>query len=207
MKKLMVGLAGAVVLLAAFSYSPSARTETPARAAKIGVVDLKKCFDGARYVRIKDAGREYTAFTDELRTRYEQIKNKADAQQEVAKMARDAGYDDFYAREMEKYLLLKYQAEMISELNKRKAVARYREMQLEIYNGIRAVVDEYAKENGYDLVLKIDEPKLKEGSIESVQRRINHRPVLFHSSALDITDKIIEQLNAENRRQTRGRKP
>jgi Skp family chaperone for outer membrane proteins len=101
-----------------------------------------------------------------------------------------------YEENLMKLREIQFKIEMVNKLNQQKALGKYQSIQMDIYNGIRAVVEQYGRDNGFDLIIKVDEPKLGEDSPESVSRRISTRPVLFANATLDITDKIIDQLNS-----------
>jgi len=72
-----------------------------------------------------------------------------------------------------------------------------------IYKKIRAEVQGYAREAGYDLVLRVRDPEI--GTFDQalrprtryveLNRRIEYRSVVFHRSAHDFTDAIIKRLN------------
>ncbi len=73
---------------------------------------------------------------------------------------------------------------------------RVNENTARIYNALRAEVDAYAQENGYQLILKTEAPRLEEGSDESANKRVNMRTVLWCAPELDLTGAIVERLNA-----------
>ena len=76
------------------------------------------------------------------------------------------------------------------------ALERYRKIQSELYNVVRSAINAHAKEHKFDLILKIDEPKLSDVSSGSVAQDINARPVLFHEPSFDITGEVLKRLNA-----------
>lgn len=67
-----------------------------------------------------------------------------------------------------------------------------------IYNDIRAVIDVYAQNNGYDLVMKIEDGKLEMDTDESSNQRIARRAVLYANSNFDVTNQIIAELERKN---------
>jgi Skp family chaperone for outer membrane proteins len=74
------------------------------------------------------------------------------------------------------------------------------EAMMEVWNDAIAAVSKYAKENGIDLVLKqqvrTSKPRLK----ATFYRNVAARTVLYAAAHLDITDKIVKQLNADYER-------
>lgn len=160
MNRISVGIA--LVLFAVAGMMISARGETPPPRLKVGVVNLKHCFDPDRILRIQDAEDAYKQFLKELKE------------------------EDFEPLESE-----------------RRALKKYQEIQRQIYNDIRVAITAIGKDKSYDLILKVDEATLGDESIESVPKRINHRPVLFHGEEMDITDAVIKRLN-ETYKNSRG---
>jgi len=72
-----------------------------------------------------------------------------------------------------------------------------------IYNKIRDEVQAYAREGGYDLILRTRDPEI--GDVDEtlpyrtryleLNRRIEAQTVFFHRSSFDLTDAIIKRLN------------
>ena len=77
-----------------------------------------------------------------------------------------------------------------------------------IYKKIRDEIQAYSREGGYDLVLRVRDPEI--GNFDQalrprhkyleLNRRIESRGVLFHKSAHDFTQSIIDRLNVKYRR-------
>lgn len=74
---------------------------------------------------------------------------------------------------------------------------RINENTARLYNALRAEVDAYAQENGYQLIFKTEAPRLEEDSDESANKRVNSRTVLWCAPELDLTAVILERLNAK----------
>lgn len=178
------------------------KASAPARAMKIGVVDLKQCFDREKYDRIGDAEVEYRAFYMTLQDELDSLKRKVKEKQGELELAK--GQQSLYQSLLTELYMANAKAEMTAKINERRALAKYQQIQMDIYNVIRGVVDDYGRQNSFDLILKIDEPQLAENSIESVSKRINHRPVLYSNPDLDITKQILDRLQAVYRRDKRN---
>jgi len=83
-----------------------------------------------------------------------------------------------------------------------------------IYKKIRDEIQAYAREGGYDLVLRVRDPDI--GNFDQalrprhkyleLNRRIESRGVLSHKSAHDFTQSIIDRLNTKYRREKDERK-
>lgn len=74
---------------------------------------------------------------------------------------------------------------------------RINENTARLYNALRAEVDAYAQENGYQLILKTEAPRLEEDSDEGANKRVNSRTVLWCAPELDLTAVILQRLNAK----------
>lgn len=175
----------------------------PPRELKVAVVNLKHCFDSTRYKAVQDAEARYRDYVDKLSREVEQFDKKIKEKDEELKVLQGVGNQDGLQLALQERGLLAYQRKMTAEFNQQKAMYEYQKIQMDLYNGIRRVIAEYAAAQGYDLVFKVDELQLEESSGESVSKRINYRPVLYHNTALDITDKVLEQLNAQYQKKGR----
>jgi Skp family chaperone for outer membrane proteins len=167
----------------------------PQASMKIGVVNLKQCFEPKRYRRIPDAETEYKAFVMTLQEEIDELRKHERTLEAEFKII-PPEMNKLQEEKLQEIQVVKFKIEYTAKLNQQRAMGKYQAIQMDIYNGIRAVVDQFGKDNGFDLIIKVDEPKLEEDSPESVSRRISTRPVLYANPALDITDKIIDQLNA-----------
>lgn len=169
------------------------KASAPSVQLKIGVVDLKQCFDGSKYDRIRDEERQYKGFVEVLSKEVDEADKAVQQKDKDIEMAKNTPQlrDQF----IQERGVLAYKAKMVTELGKQKAMVEYQRVQMDIYNGIRAVIEEYGRTHGYDMIFKVDEPMLDEGSVESVSKRINHRPVLYHNPSLDITPDVLKELN------------
>lgn len=195
---LALALAGALFVAAAPQDGGTTTVAAPRAELKIGVVDLKQCFDSAKYDRIRDEERKYKSFVEVLSKEVDDAENAVAQKDKEIESARNI--EELRNQFIQERGVLAYKAKMITEINKQKAMNEYQRVQMDIYNGIRAVIEEYGKANDFDMIFKIDEPMLDEGSVESVSKRINNRPVLFHSADLDITVEVLKKLNEAYRK-------
>jgi Skp family chaperone for outer membrane proteins len=171
---------------------------------KVGVVNLKECFNPEKYDRIRDIDallrKEFQKYSDSLM----EVKKKIDVLQ--LKL-------DGLTREMPlywEYLGQIKQAETEFEFKKKHGRLQYlqtfNQHQLRVYNEIRRVVALYARDNGFDLVLRVETPSLdpEEDAAPSAAAQIQSRLVLYHSEALDITDDVIQLLKREYLKEKAG---
>ncbi|KKL48946.1 hypothetical protein LCGC14_2320410, partial [marine sediment metagenome] len=78
----------------------------------------------------------------------------------------------------------------------RQLLRRYKEFFETIYDTVVKEVEAIGIKEGFDLIIKKEEPELKSGQISDLQFKIGIRTVLYHSKDVDVTSKVIENLNA-----------
>jgi Skp family chaperone for outer membrane proteins len=176
----------------------SVRPALPAqegKAFKLGVVNLRTCFDKEKYERVKDVDVELQKLAEEFAKKLQDIEKEMERLQEQVK-----GLPPGSKLRQEKLAQLKRREADLKierDLGKSLYLDFYGDKKIEIYNEIRRVVDLIGKEQKFDLVLRIEQPLLDEQDNETVTQRINNRVVLFHAEGLDITAAVVERLNAE----------
>ena len=152
--------------MAAFVAS-QAQDKPAAPPTRIGVLDLKLCFDKEHYDAILDVDQELQKMAEE-----------------IARKLKDSEPGD--PKEYQK-LREKLRAEYLVFFNRKKA---------EIYNEIRTVAEIIGKERGLSLILKIEPSRLGGDEAENPGALIGQRGVLYHDPALEITDEVLKRMNA-----------
>ncbi len=185
-------VAAAALLLAA--------TAAPAQEKpfKLGVVNLRTCFDKDKYERVKALDAELAKLGEELAKKLKDIEAEMERLQEQIK-----GLPQGSKLRQEKIAQLKRleaNRKIEGDLGKTIYLDFYSDKKIEIYNEIRRVVEIVAKEQKFDLVLRIESSFLEEQDNETVTQRINNRVVLFHNESVDITAAVVERLNAEDKK-------
>ena len=163
---------------------------------KIGVVNLKHCFDKDRYERIQALdvelqalAAEYAKGVEKTRKKIENIRMQLEGLTPELKSYWDKA-NELKQAEAELEFKRKY--------GKQQYLGRLVGLQVEVYTEITRIVEIYAKEKGYDLILRVDEPNLdKEKDLNSISQRISSRVILYHSATVDVTDAIVDLLNQE----------
>jgi len=163
---------------------------------KIGVVNLKHCFDKDRYERIQALdvelqalAAEYAKGVEGTRKKIENIRMQLEGLTPELKSYWDKA-NELKQAEAELEFKRKY--------GKQQYLGRLVGLQVEVYTEITRIVEIYAKEKGYDLILRVDEPNLdKEKDLNSISQRISSRVILYHSATVDVTDAIVDLLNQE----------
>jgi Skp family chaperone for outer membrane proteins len=194
----MVRFSLALAAIAALSTALGAQTPRPQdgkESFKLGVVNLKTCFDPKHYDRIKEVDVDLQKMADEYTKKIQDIEKRiVELRERYESLPRDS------ALRAEKILQLR-RAEVDLKFEKEYGRARYldyySERKIEIYNEIRRVVTLIAAEQKFDLVLRIETPTLEEQDTETVSQRINNRVVLFYHDSVDITPAVVKRLNDE----------
>ncbi|MCI0341516.1 MAG: OmpH family outer membrane protein [Planctomycetales bacterium] len=78
---------------------------------------------------------------------------------------------------------------------------------IEVYKDALAGIKAVATQEGYGLVLKIEDPQIDSDSVVEVQGRISWRTVLYHDPAHDLTAKVLEHMNREHAKMGGAAKP
>jgi Skp family chaperone for outer membrane proteins len=185
-----VALTVALLLFAAFlaGNAASQATYEPVRVAFVDVAVLFQNYGKAATIQ-QEVRARIGQIDDGLRKRFEELKkDRADLDLLVpdtqefneAKMRVDEaewrlGYD-------EKRLKRGVHDEFIQRMSL-------------VYKEIRSECDNYARRNGLNAVLMVNETDIAARTQEELMAVIASRPVLYHDKALDITKQILEVLN------------
>lgn len=173
---------------------------------KVGVVNLRECFHKDKYDRIAEvdaelqkAFREYTETLAAAQKRVDTLKVK------VQGLTKDM---QIYWQTLGDLKQAETDFDFKKQTGRMQYLMKYNELQIQVYNEIRRVVNLYGKEHGFDLILRVEEPTLEDDdSVQGVSARIQSRVVFYHADGIDITNEVIKVLNAEylkNKAATQG---
>ncbi|MFH1226302.1 MAG: OmpH family outer membrane protein [Planctomycetota bacterium] len=177
---------------------PEPVTPPPVKAAeglvlKIGVVNIQTVFD--KYNRTA----EYTKIMENERRRLE-LKLE-DLKKEIQTLQDEIQLLDANSElRAEKQLYLKGK---VSEFDNRveagnKLLSKKRgDHIIKIYREIQEAITNYARENNYTLIFKIDPVLSDSESVPDASAQVNLRAVIYAHPSLDITNSIIKMLNKE----------
>jgi len=181
---------------------------------KIGVVDIVRVFDELEEkidmnAQLRQLREKREARLGELRSRVVDLDEKARLLQPDSEEARKT------LRLLEE---AKREYRTYREATEDSLYDKLFDFTRRIYKKIRDEVQAYAREAGYDLVLRIRDPEIG-GFDESLRprmrylelnRRIEYQDVLFHKTAFDFTHVIIKRVNqryARERAEKRKHEP
>ncbi|MFQ5686638.1 MAG: OmpH family outer membrane protein [Candidatus Scalindua sp.] len=185
------------VLLASITTLNVIPVNAEAEGFKIGVVDISGVFE--KYDKRKDLDLELKDMEKEFQDEINKKKKEMIDLDEETQLL-DLGSET--RRKNEDMLERKnVELEGYAKFAERQLLKRYKNLFEQIYGEVVKKVEEVGEKNGYDLIIKKEEPELKSGQISDLQFKIGIRTVLYHSKAVDITANIIEHLNSEYSRE------
>lgn len=199
----MKHLAATLAALAAFALQAAAQQPPPAQDGKapfkLGVVNLKTCFDKEKHDRVKDVDAELQKNAEELQKKIQDIDRKISTLKErIENLPANSTLRADLSRDLQRAATdRKFEA----EYGRLRYLDFYNDKKVEIYNEIRRVVDMIAKEQKFDLVLRVEAPQLEEDTRETPTAQIASRVVLFHHENVDITNDVVKRLNDEYKKQ------
>ncbi len=174
------------VLLASITTMNVVPVNAEAEGFKIGIVDISGVFE--KYEKRKDLEIEFQEEINKKR------KEMIDLNEETQLL--DLGSET--RRKNEDMLERKnVELEGYAKFAERQLLKRYKTFFEQIYGEVVKKVEEIGETEGYDLIIKKEEPELNSGQISDLQFKIGIRTVLYHSKAVDITASVIEHLNSE----------
>ncbi|HDY66933.1 MAG: OmpH family outer membrane protein [Candidatus Scalindua sediminis] len=159
---------------------------------KIGVVDISGVFEKCE--KRKDLDQELKnlekKFQKEINEKRKEIINLDEETQllDLGSESRRKNVDLLERKNVELEGYAKYA--------ERQLLRRYKEFFETIYDTVVKEVEAIGIKEGFDLIIKKEEPELKSGQISDLQFKIGIRTVLYHSKDVDVTSKVIENLNA-----------
>jgi Skp family chaperone for outer membrane proteins len=197
-------LRGAILAAALCAGLPAAaqtkRVPGVRASMRIAVVDLKKVIDS--YKKSKEIDGKMQQLKATLR------QSLVDKEKKIAKMAQALKFlkrpsaewgalTDNIQREKAELAALRSQAEVMGR-------ELFRSYVVQVFEDVQRHIQATAKRDGFDLVLKQEEPGIAGGTDRELSLKLNMKSVLYASERLDITERIIRSLNAEYDRTRRA---
>lgn len=184
-----------IVIAFALSRLPTGWTQqAPAAGLKIGIVNMKEVFTQYAKAKVFEEQLDKEKKAEEASIQ-ELEKNMKSLMDQIDTIRKDKPDSELLKEYREKLVtmeaLRRYRAESWNDIVK----DRINQNTAAMYNDIRVKIDEYARANGYDMILKTETGKLETDSDESANQRIARRAVLFSNPNFDITNQIITELN------------
>lgn len=189
----------AALALAAGSELASAQDKDKT-SFKLGVVNLRVCFDKDKYERVKEIDADLQKLADEYAKKIQEIEKKmVQLKEQIEGLPAESKLRADKILQMRR---LEADLKFEKEYGKAQYLDFYSDRKIEIYNEIRRIVALIAQEQKFDLILRVESPILSEQQDpENVTQRINNRVVLYSHDSVDITTAVVERLNAEYKKQ------
>ena len=164
-----------------------------AEGIKIGVVDISGVFE--KYQKRKDLDQELKDLEQQFQSEINKKRKDMINLDEETQLL-DLGSE---SRRKNEELLERKSVELegYAKFAERQLLKRYKEFFETVYDAVVKGVETIGKKEGFDLIIKKEEPELKSGQISDLQFKIGIRTVLYHSKSVDVTLKVIEGLNAQ----------
>lgn len=187
----LVALVAAVLSLGYFSALAVAQAPAkPANGPSIALLDVSYIFKN--HARFKSQMEDMKADVERAE---QQVKTERDAIAKLAERLQEfrKGTPDYKNMEEE---LAKRQADLQVQvtLQKNEFLQREAKTYHNVYQEILQVTDYYAKQNGYDMVLRFNGDPVDVERPDSVLAFIN-KPVVWYQKQLDITPAVLQELN------------
>jgi len=172
---------------------------------KLGVVNLRICFDKDKYERVKEIDTELQKLADDFAKKIQEIEKKMiQLKEQIEGLPAESKLRADKILQMRR---LEADLKFEKEYGKAQYLDFYSDKKIEIYNEIRRVVALIAQEQKFDLILRVESPTLSDQQDpENVTQRINNRVVLYSHDSVDITASVLERLNAEFKKAKAGEK-
>ena len=167
---------------------------------KLGVVNLRICFDKDKYERVKEIDADLQKLADEYAKKIQDIEKKmVQLKEQIEGLPAES---KLRADKILQIRRLEADLKFEKEYGKAQYLDFYSDRKIEIYNEIRRVVALIAQEQKFDLILRVESPTLSDQQDpENVTQRINNRVVLYSHESVDITTLVLERLNSEYKKQ------
>jgi len=164
---------------------------------RIGVVDFARLLEG--YDKMKDAEAQFLATQKSLRA--EADKRAAEIQSLNARLAMHTPGSDAYTKTEKEILQKKAEYETWTKMKTSEILDREKNVIRELYLDLEKAAGDYAKANRLSLVLKSDKVDLTAPSVSDLHLMLRLKKILYFSSDMDITDRLLVSLNADYQKQ------
>jgi Skp family chaperone for outer membrane proteins len=192
----IVGLCGVLAWLMIVEplYSADQRT-TKRRSGGVGavaVVDVVRVFNS--YKRRADVADEFAKRANEIEQKIKDWETKLKAQQ----LERDEykPQSEEYARRNRAILEDAIKFRTFQEVEQADMRIQQTTMMQSIYSEILAAIGQIASKRGISLVLYLDDMDMRSKNPDELQTKIRLKKVLYASEDIDLTDVVLQDLNA-----------
>ena len=160
---------------------------------RVGSVDLRLCFDPARYARVQEVAGDVAALRDRYaREIREKRKEQADFQDAAAAAP---PLSEMYVEKIRKAGHAEYDVKVLQEVSRRRVRELTLDLRSRVYAEILRVTRVVGERMKLHLVLREGEPRLADDDADGLS--LMTREVLHVGGAVDLTPAVLAQLNAD----------
>ncbi|MBI5308223.1 MAG: OmpH family outer membrane protein [Planctomycetes bacterium] len=95
--------------------------------------------------------------------------------------------------------------ESFAKFAEKNLVKKYKGYFEGLYSEVCKEVEDIGKREQYDLIIKKEEPELQGGGISELQFKVGIKTVLYNSDAVDLTNRVIDNLNKKYAEVSKGK--
>jgi len=171
------------------------------KALKIGVVDLNDVF--SKFEKRKKCDTQLR----ELEAQYQ--KSISDKKKELVSLGEKIQLMDLGSearkKDEETFEKKNMELESFAKFAEKSLTKKYKSYFESLYSEVCKEVEDIGKREQYDLIIKKEEPELQGGGISELQFKVGIKTVLYNSDAVDLTNRVIDNLNKKNAEVTKGK--
>ena len=164
----------------------------------VATVDLEKTFNG-----LEEWSQAQATEADRVAKMQEEVNRR---QETISMMEADLedypSGSDKYKDAVKKYTLEALELQGYVQFQQSRQEGRSQAIIFELYEKIKTAAQKLADEHGYDIILVNDSVVAIPEVTENVIREISSRRVLFAREQMDITDQLIQSMNADHQATT-----
>jgi Skp family chaperone for outer membrane proteins len=186
-----MGVAAGLVFATAI-YVTAAPAGAPPAPARVGVVDFAKLLKD--YARMKDAEKSMSDAQTRIRDEAKALMTEVETLK--AKIQMHTPGSEAYAATEKEILAKSGEFERWKQAKASEVLARERTIIREVFTDVERAAAQYAKDNGFTLILKSDKLDLSSPSVRELDFRVTLKQILYAADEMDITDALTGILNA-----------
>lgn len=161
------------------------------RGLKVGVVDLNSVFEKYEKRKVFDAQlkeqeKQHQKIVNDKKKELISLSEKIQLL-DLGSEARKKDEESFEKKNMELESYAKYAEKNLTK--------KYKDYFESLYTEVCKEIEDIGKREQYDLIIKKEEPELQSGGISELQFKVGIKTVLYNSDAVDITSRVLDNLN------------
>ncbi len=200
--KVFLGLMASGACLCLFLLnSVHAKESDTARGLKVGIVDLSNVLEKYEKwkvfnAQIQEQGKQYQKTINDKKKELVSLNEKIQLL-DLGSEARKKDEEAFDKKNLE--------LESYAKFAERSMTRKTKDYFESLYTEICKEIESIGKREQYDLIIKKQEPELQSGGMPELQLQVAIKAVLYNSDALDITNKVIDNLNKKYSEASKGK--